>query len=229
MNEASSLFRHLIRTRPEGIFTQEKIPYIIAWLVSIVFHPLMMPTFMNGIVFKYCSDLVPLPRDAKIQILFFIFITTYIVPSLAPGLLWVSGTISNISLEKRSERMIPLIITGLIYTGVSYVFLDYLQIARLLGLFMGAIALTVVITAVITHFWKISSHMVGIGGLLGFIIAVILKTHNMSLEWPLIGVIIFSGAVASSRLLLGAHGFLQIISGFFLGIAVSWSAVHFFV
>ena len=189
----------------------------------------MMPTFMNGIVFKYCSDLVPLPRDAKIQILFFIFITTYLVPSLATGLLWVSGTISNISLEKRSERMIPLIITGLIYTGVSYVFLDYLQIARLLGLFMGAIALTVVITAVITHFWKISSHMVGIGGLLGFIIAVILKTHNMSLEWPLIGVIIFSGAVASSRLLLGAHGFLQSISGFFLGIAVSWSAVHFFV
>jgi len=229
LNEASSLFRHLIRTRPEGIFSREKIPYMLAWLVLIAFHPLMMPTLLNGIVFKYCTDLVPLPRDAKIQILFFIFIATYLVPSLATGLLWVSGTISSISLEKRSERLIPLMVTGLIYTGVSYVFLDYLQIARLLGLFMGAIALTVILTAAITHFWKISSHMVGIGGLLGFIIAVILKTHNMSLQWPLIAIIIFSGAVASSRLLLGAHGFLQIITGFFLGIAVSWSAVHFFV
>jgi len=229
LSEASSLFRHLVRTRPEGIFSKEKIPYLLAWLTSIVFHPLMMPTFLNGIVFKYCTDLVPLPRDAKIQILFFVFVSTYLVPSMATGLLWVSGTISNLSLEKRSERLIPLIITGLIYTGVSYIFLDYLQIARLLGLFMGAIAFTVVVTAAITHFWKISSHMVGIGGLLGFMIAVILKTNNMSLEWPLIGIIFFSGAVASSRLLLGAHGFLQIITGFFLGIVVSWSAVHFFV
>jgi len=229
LNEASSLFRHLIRTRPDGFFTKEKVPFILAWLTSIVFHPLMMPTFLNGIVFKYCTDLVPLPRDAKIQILFFIFVTTYLAPSLATGLLWASGTISNISLEKRSERLIPLLITGLIYTGVSYVFLEHLQIARLLGLFMGAIALAVILTAFITHFWKISSHMVGIGGLLGFLIAVILKTNNMSLEFPLLATIFFSGAVASSRLLLGAHGYFQIISGFFLGIAVSWSAVHLFV
>ena len=229
MNRASSLFSHLIRTRPEGFFSAKKVPYIFAWFTSIVFHPLMMPTYLNAIIFKYCTDLVPLTRDAKLQILFFIFISTFLVPSLATGLLWVSGVISSVGLEKRSERMIPLIVTGLVYTAVSYIFLDYLQMARLLGLFMGATAFTVVITAFITHFWKISNHMIGIGGLFGFVIGAILKTHNASLQWPLMLIITVSGAIASSRLLLGAHGYFQIISGFLLGIAVSWAAVHFFV
>jgi len=229
LNISSSFFREIINSKTQGLFSKERLPYFVAWVISFVFHPLLMPTYLNGLVFKYCTDLVPLTRDAKIQILFFIFISTYLVPSLATGLLWVSGVISSIGLEKRSERIIPLVVTGLVYTGVSYVFLDYLQMARLLGLLMGGVALAVIITAFITNYWKISSHMVGIGGLLGFVISVIPKSNNISLEGPLIGIILASGGIASSRLLLGAHGIWQIISGFILGIVVSWAAVHFFV
>jgi len=229
LNQSSSIFRHLVAASRGDLFSLAKMPYLFAWLVSFVFHPLMMPTYLNGIVFKYCTDLVPLTREAKLQILLFIFVTTYLVPTLTTGLLWVSGVVSSISLEKRSERIIPLVVTSLIYLGVSYILLEYLQMARLLGLFMGTVALAVIITAAITNFWKISSHMVGIGGVLGFIISIISKTHNTSLLGPLIGVTIVSGAVASARLLLGAHGLLQIILGFFLGFAVSWAAVYFFV
>jgi membrane-associated phospholipid phosphatase len=94
---------------------------------------------------------------------------------------------------------------------------------------MGAIALSVILTAFITHFWKISSHMVGIGGIIGFLFSVVLKTHNYSLEYPLLVGVVASGAVASSRLYLHAHNFLQIVAGFFLGMVISWSAVYFFV
>ncbi len=188
-----------------------------------------MPTYLNGIVFKYCTDLVPLTREVKIQMLFFIFLSTYLIPSLAAGFMWVSGLISSLAMEKKSERMIPLLLTGIIYTGVSYVFLDYLETARLLGLFMGSIAFTVGLTALITHFWKISSHMMGMGGLLGFMIAVIQITHNLSLETPLLLAILCAGAVASSRLLLKAHTVNQLIAGFLLGMVISWTSVHFFV
>jgi len=188
-----------------------------------------MPTYLNAIVFKYCTDILPLTREAKVQMLLFVFVSTYLIPAIATGLLWATGAISSLSLEKRSERLIPLMVTGVIYAGVSYVFLDYLSMARLLGLFMGTIALTVILTAFITHFWKISSHMVGVGGLVGFLFSVVLETHNLSLEYPLIGSIGVAGAVASSRLYLKAHSIKQIIAGFLLGIVLSWSAVYFFV
>lgn len=202
---------------------------MLAWLISIVFHPLLVPTYLHGIVFKYCTDLVPLTREVKIQMLSFIFLSTYLIPSLAAGFLWVSGLISSLSMEKKSERLIPLTLTGIIYTGVSYIFLDYLETARLLGLFMGSIAFAVGITALITYFWKISSHMMGIGGLIGFIIAAVQETHNMGLQTPLIFSILVAGAVASSRFLLKAHTVSQLVAGFFLGMMISWSAVHFFV
>ena len=188
-----------------------------------------MPTYLNAIIVNYCTDLLPLPREAKVQMLVFVFVSTYLVPSLATGLLWATGAISSLSLEKRSERLIPLLVTAVIYTGVSYIFLDYLSMARLLGLFMGTVALSVIITAFITHFWKISSHMVGIGGFVGFVLAVVYQTHNFSLEYPLIGSIAIAGAVGSSRLYLKAHTPKQIVAGFLLGIVLSCSAVTFFV
>lgn len=219
----------MVAARSRGAFSGEMAWVGLAWVVSVVFHPLMMPTYLNAIVFKYCTDILPLTREAKVQMLVFVFVSTYLIPSLLTGMLWATGAISSLSMEKKSERLVPHLVTALIYTGVSYVFLDYLSMARLLGLFMGTIALSVIITAVITHFWKISSHMVGIGGLVGFIFSVVNQTHNLSLEYPLIGSVAVSGAIASSRLYLKAHSMKQIIAGFLLGIVLSWSAVYFFV
>lgn len=214
---------------PQGENRTEAGITLAAWIISMVFHPLLMPTLMHGLVFKFCTDLLPLTREAKVQTLLFIFIATYLVPAMATGLLWASGAITSISLEKRSERIVPLLVTAVVYCGVSYIFLDYLSQARLLGLFMGTIALSVVLTAFITHFWKISSHMVGMGGMMGFLMAVVQETRNMGLEYPLIGGFIAVGLVASARLWLGAHSFPQIIAGFLLGMVLSWSAVCFFV
>lgn len=201
----------------------------LAWLVSVVFHPLLMPTLLHGIVFKFCADIVPMTRTAKVQTLLFIFISTYLLPALSTGLLWVTGIITSLTLEKKSERLIPLLVTAMIYAGVSYVFLNYLDMVQILGLFMAIVALTVFFTAFITHFWKISSHMVGIGGVCGFIAAVIQETNNQSLLYPFIGIVAAVGLVAASRLYLQAHSTNQISAGFFLGLGISWIAVSFFV
>lgn len=229
MSQSTTLFSHFIKSQRNRLVEGQSVWILAAWVISVVFHPLLMPTYLHGIVFKYCTDLVPLTREAKVQMLEFIFVTTYIVPAMATGLLWVTGIISSLSLEKRSERLIPLLVTGLIYTGVSYVFLEYLEMARMLGLFMGTVALTVIFTAAITHFWKISSHMVGLGGVVGFLLAVIHQTGNSALLGPLLGSILVAGAVASARLLLNSHTVIQVVVGFFFGLAVSWAAVLFFV
>lgn len=203
--------------------------FLLSWVLSVIFHPLLIPSYMVGLLFRYCTDLVPLNHDSKVTILTFVFITTYLVPSLFTGLLWVSGMISSIDLKKRSERLIPLFVTGIVYTAVSYIFLDYLQLARLLGIFMGGIAFVVLLTAFITYFWKISTHMIGLGGLMGFLLAVINDSKNIALLDPFLFFLLASGATASARLYLQAHTMAQIISGFFLGLMVSWALVYFFV
>jgi hypothetical protein len=223
------LFRFFSEGRKKEFESADSIFILLAWAVSVVFHPLLMPTFLNALIFKYCSDLVPLTREAKVQMLLFIFISTYLLPALAAGLMWVTGLISSITMDDKSERLIPLVLTALIYAGVSYIFLQYLETARLIGLFIGTIALTVGLTAMVTHFYKISSHMMGIGGLLGFMIGVVRETHNLSLQTPLMLCVLCAGAVASSRLLLRAHTVPELLAGFFPGITISWISVHFFV
>lgn len=203
--------------------------FVLSWAVSLLFHPLLMPTLLNLIVFRYCTDLLPLTHEAKVQTLGFVFLSTFLLPGLATSLLWATGAIGSIALEKRSDRIIPLLITAIIYLGVSYIFLDFLSMVRLLGLFMGAVTLAVLATALITRFWKISAHMTGMGGLMGFITAVVVKTGNHSLETPFIAGLAASGAVASARLYLEAHSGWQIAAGFFMGMVISWSAVCFFV
>ncbi len=229
MNQAGNLFRFFAEGSKKDLQSGGSILVLAAWVISVLFHPLLMPTYMNALIFKYCSDLVPLTREAKVQMLLFIFVSTYLVPALAAGLMWVSGMISSITLENRSERLIPLLLTAIIYTGVSYIFLQYLESARLPGLFLGTIALSVGLTALLTQFIKISSHMMGMGGLLGFILGVVQETHNLSLQIPLIFFVLVAGAVASSRLLLRAHTGTELIAGFFPGMVISWISVHFFV
>ncbi len=205
------------------------ICFVLSWAVSLVFHPLLMPTILNLIVFRYCTDLLPLTYEAKVQTLGFVFISTYLIPGLATSLLWATGAIGSITLEKRSDRTIPLLVTAIVYLAVSYIFLDFLSMVRLLGLFMGAITMAVLATALITRFWKISAHMTGMGGLMGFLLAVVMKTGNHSLEVPFIAGLAASGGVASARLFLGAHTIWQIAAGFFMGMVISCSAVCFFV
>jgi hypothetical protein len=78
------------------------------------------------------------------------------------------------------------------------------------------------LTALINTRYKISAHMVGLGGLLGGLISVsALIRFDMTPFYILI--ILIAGITATARLILGEHRHSQIYAGFALGFLVQVS------
>ena len=90
------------------------------------------------------------------------------------------------------------------------------------SLLLGA-CVALIIALVINFFWKISAHMLGIGGLLGGIMG-IAQIHMMNPYWAFIIVFIIAGLLGTSRIFLRKHTPMQVYAGFCLGFACTFSA-----
>jgi membrane-associated phospholipid phosphatase len=84
----------------------------------------------------------------------------------------------------------------------------------------------IILSSIISLKWKISIHLAGLGGILGAIMALSFRFGLNPVLW-IIGIILISGLVGTSRMLLGKHNLSQIIAGFFLGLAVFYPIVYF--
>ena len=90
-------------------------------------------------------------------------------------------------------------------------------------LMTGAIS-AIGIALVITSRWKISVHMLGIGGLIGAIIG-ISQRFQFDHSMILVALILFAGLIGYARLKTNSHNYRQVYAGFILGISVEWICV----
>jgi len=103
-----------------------------------------------------------------------------------------------------------------VYAAAFYVLKD---IPVFIPIFiLGAIA-SMVIAMVINLKWKISLHMIGIGGFCGGLAALFILTQEGSPVY-LAFAFILAGVLGTARLLLEAHTSMQILAGFMLGFTV---------
>ena len=79
----------------------------------------------------------------------------------------------------------------------------------------ATIALAIVM--LINHWWKISAHLTGMGGLLGGICSMALF-YTMLPSALIISVLIISLLLMYARLYTNAHTPMQVVSGYLLGI-----------
>lgn len=121
-------------------------------------------------------------------------------------------------METRQERKIPYLITAIFYFSESY-FLLNAEVPVLVKALMFGATLLVISVLLVNLFWKISAHMVGIGGLCGMMIAVSYRIQ-INLHFVIILLFLIAGLVAFSRLKLNAHNPAQVYLGFLLGILV---------
>ena len=92
---------------------------------------------------------------------------------------------------------------------------------------LAAIAVAILITAIISRYWKISAHAVGIGGLCGCCALLNLHYLQPNLFMVLIVSILLAGIVLSSRVYLQAHTLSQVYAGWVLGAGVCVSSIVF--
>lgn len=188
----------------------------LAKIISIVFQPLLVPTYSMLILFSmnnYLSLMVPYP--AKKLLMWLIFLSTFVFPVLFVFILYKRGMINSIEMDKREERVFPLVITGVFYSLAYYIIYQTQLDVIYQRLFMGS-ALLIGIALVVSFYWKISMHMIGFGGMLGALIGINLVAY-VDLTFYVILSAFICGLVGFARLKLMAHTPAQVYTGFLTG------------
>ncbi len=204
----------------------EKTNTTISKIVTYLFHPLLMPTYALIIMFNSNTHYSYMPFEAQRLIYILVFSTTFLLPvSIIPFLINLK-IISNFNMEKSGERIIPLAITALFYY-FSYYIIARLPVSTLVFIKTMILASLLLITLnlIITIKWKISAHLIGIGGLLSsmFFYAVYFVANFNIL---LIILCLIAGLVGYARLYLQAHTPAQVYAGFLLGFFGMWLVLY---
>ena len=213
-----------------------KVNTPVAKLLSYLFHPLLMPTYLLGVLFYFIphgTGLDFLPPGSRGILLLVICIYTFIIPVLGVYGMVQLKFVEDITLRKLEDRRYPFWLTVVVYMAATYFFGwkfgQVAEIAPVLRVVLGSITVSIVLVGVISFFWQISAHMTGIGGVTGFLMAGLLKLGDASLLSPFLLALIISGWVASSRLQLNAHSMNEVLAGFLLGFMVCGAGALLFL
>lgn len=195
----------------------------IAKLVSFLLQPLLMPVYSVALLYVY-TDFYGLYAGQILRFLIPVFTFSFFLPYLFILILWRLKYINRLSDIKREERSFPYIV----FFASTLSLLYFFYTAGVNYWFLGMIAATALIAFtgfIINFFWKISTHMMGIGGLIGGVLSVCFNVTNTN-PWPLFVILFFlAGCLGVSRLYLKASTPAQVYIGFILGAVLAFAAV----
>lgn len=183
--------------------------------ISFIFHPLFMPFF--GVVFYFYKSPKFMPKEIIYAKLISVFILTVALPILLYFLLKTIGKVKSIHLETTKERILPLTLNCIVVLLVIQRILSSNQVIELYFFFLGILISTLSCLIMTIMRFKVSIHMIAVSGVFMFFIA--LSIHfSININETLALMVILIGAVATSRLHLNAHTYIELIMGFFIGL-----------
>jgi uncharacterized membrane protein len=196
----------------------------LALALSIMLHPLLMPVYALALAFSLDIHIsFFLDERGRWIILGMVAIMTVVFPMLSIALLWRSGLVTDLAMPKRAERTAPYVMT-LFYQAMAYYLLRRNdQDPALLALLTGGMA-ALLLTLLINLRWKISAHLVGMGGLLGGLTGLLLL-HRSFAPVELAPVLLAVGALGTARLLISDHTPAQVHAGAALGFLTTFGCV----
>lgn len=187
-----------------------------AQFISIISHPILLPTWMFLIFITSGICKVALVKTGIC--LAVVFGTTFIMPILLLLVFKKFKVIESLTMEKKEERFIPLFIMVIALFTTSRFFNGIIPLA-LYNFYLICNLLICVIVFWINLWWKISMHGTGWGAFSATIF--ILSTISVNIFLPyLIISLLLSGLVGSSRLYLKSHSNSQIYAGFAVGFII---------
>ncbi len=195
-----------------------------ARIISILFHPVLIPTFgfllllYSGFYFSNIS------WEAKRIVLIIIFFSTGILPMLGIAMLAFSSGIEQ-KIKSGSSRIISLIISSISYYS-GYLLLNRIHAFPVFKVILIASVLACTALLLLSLKWNISSHMTSMGGISGAILALSFRT-GLNPVWSVVTVILISGVVATARIILEKNKYWQLSSGYALGFIILYLVIYF--
>jgi hypothetical protein len=124
----------------------------------------------------------------------------------------------------RNDRIMPFTFLAVLYVVVTYMLNHNFQIQNVLKL-MEIITAMVVVSTVLTFFYKISVHSVAMCGLVGILLPLNNATDEGLLLYPTIATLVLAGVVMSARLKLDAHDLREVLYGAAIGFLIGFGGV----
>ena len=204
----------------------------IAHIISVALHPLFILTYMlllllfvNPFMFGYSNM-----KEADVLIVM-VFLTSAFIPLIAVAMMKGLGWIESLQMNDKQERIGPYIVTGVLYLSL-YMHMTNTNIFPLMYQ-SGTLGAIIALFAgfFVNNFEKVSIHALAMGGLMTFSLLATTKyaTATVDIAWLGFGpevlstrllvyaVMILTGAVCTSRLLLKRHNPRNIYTGLILG------------
>ena len=188
-----------------------------AQVTSIIFHPLLIPTFGFLLLLNSGFYFALLPWSVKKYMLLVVLLSTCVLPALSILILSINPKF-DLKMEKGIDRTLPLLLSSIFYY-IGYLLLARLPVFPIYNIFLIASILVQIALLIVSLKWKISAHSAAIGGLIGGISTLSFRLHeNPVLILSLL--ILAAGLVATSRLILLKHTNSQVYAGFTLGFLI---------
>lgn len=211
-----------------------QISHLPAQVVSVIFHPLLMPTYMLALLLMvnpYLFGVNSWGDPVSKLLLLRIFISTFLLPLVGVSMLRAVGFISSFEMRDKSERIGPYIITGIFYLWMFRNLIDNPQIPTAYTIFMLGAVIGLFLAFFINIFSKISAHAVGMGGLLAMVVITLFLFSydtftlqsasfgilHFNMTVVVVAVLLAAGLTGTARLWLNAHVPMEVYGGFAIG------------
>lgn len=201
-----------------------KYIYIIrtARVFSAMFRPYYMPVvgFIGLFSFTYLSLL---PFNFKLFILLAIYCFTILIPQICIFCYRKINGWAPHQIRIQANRTIPYAISIISYVACLWLMYRMHLPRYMCGIIVAALLIQAS-CAIINIWWKISTHSAGAGGIIGALLAYSTLFDFNPINWLCI-LILISGVVGSSRMLLRQHTLGQVIGGTLLGTVLGFIGI----
>lgn len=192
--------------------------------LSYVLHPLLMPLVTLWVLLTIDPQAgYFIPAESRWMLFAMVGVMTILFPLVSMLFMLRAGLVSSLELPRREERIAPYLMT-LLYSGMALYLLFRTPLHPIAyALFIGILC-AITLSTIITIRWKISAHMVGIGGLLGLLFAVQF-VHGIDLFLPIAACILLAGLLGTARLLTSDHSLAQVFVGALIGVGCTFLSI----
>ena len=197
----------------------EKLESRIALIISYIFHPVFMPLYSLLLLFNLKSFFsFEIVFKARLMLTAFVFTTTILFPLLIIMMMKRQGLIRSYRMETKQERIYPYLVIAIFYF-LNFNMFRQLELPEMYVFFALGSAIILFVVAIVNLWWKISTHMIGVGGVFGLIAGISLRM-SMDMTFPLMAAILLAGIIGYARLKLNAHKPVQVYTGFLAGVGI---------
>lgn len=189
----------------------------ISQTLSVVFHPLLLTTYVLLLGFVLPGYMAMLPYGYKKTVFIVFALITGAVPAIFLFLMYNLRIINSLTMEKRQERYLPLLMVAIFYVS-AYVIAR--RFPAELPRFTEDLLLTGAVASLLAFgmnfLFKISLHTLGMAANLVFFLSYFFL-FQLDILYYLIIAVSLTGLIAALRLYLNAHRPYEVWLGIVFG------------